>query len=228
MNTATFSIKETLITGWRIFQDHYLVLIGLVLVRFLLGLLGEIGERTDDGVIIAFLNILLIVPSILLSLISFIVTLKLVDGHAISWKNVLPTFRHVLSLVGSILLIIFASVVLGVFIAIALFALHFFAPMEVMIAFTALVVVAAMIVFATTFSFYPFLIVDKDKGPVEALKGSMHITQGKRTRIFLWLLSIAGINLLGVLALGIGLLISIPVSMVAGAVLYRALSHSHS
>lgn len=76
--------------------------------------------------------------------------------------------------------------------------------------------------------FTSFLIVDKGMGPIEALKESARITKGHRMALFLFVLAMVGINILGFLALIVGLLVTIPVSMLALVHVYRALSHAAS
>jgi uncharacterized membrane protein len=72
----------------------------------------------------------------------------------------------------------------------------------------------------------PYLVVDKKMGPIEALKESKKLTEGKRMQLFYFVLAILGINLLGTLALGIGLFVSIPVSMLAMVHVYHTLERS--
>ena len=83
-----------------------------------------------------------------------------------------------------------------------------------------------MMYVVTIFWFYIFIIVDKNAGPVEALKKSAAMTKGYRFKIFLFFLAVAGVNIVGFLALVIGLFASIPTTMVASAYLYRKLDLS--
>jgi len=73
------------------------------------------------------------------------------------------------------------------------------------------------------------LIIDKSMGPIEALKISWHITDGSFWNLIAYWFVVLGINILGVLALGIGLLWSIPTTVLASAHIYRQLSQkSHA
>jgi uncharacterized membrane protein len=80
------------------------------------------------------------------------------------------------------------------------------------------------IVLALMFIFATYLVVDTGKGPIEALKESSRITKGHKWGLFVLMLALIGINILGLLALGVGLLISVPVSLLAIAHTYRLLS----
>lgn len=79
------------------------------------------------------------------------------------------------------------------------------------------------IIWAIKFQFYGYLIVDKGLGPVEALKTSWEITKGVKLNLFLFALMLGLINILGTMALLIGLFISVPTSIIALAHIYRKL-----
>jgi uncharacterized membrane protein len=74
------------------------------------------------------------------------------------------------------------------------------------------------------FMFSTFIVIDQGLSPIEALKESMRITAGNR----LPLLGLLGLLLLilfaGMLALGVGLLVAMPISTLAFAHAYRVLS----
>lgn len=79
------------------------------------------------------------------------------------------------------------------------------------------------IYFAIKYQFYSYLIIDKGFGPVAALKKSAEMTKGVKWNLFIFGLVLFGINILGALALLIGLLWTVPTSMVATAFVYRKL-----
>lgn len=82
------------------------------------------------------------------------------------------------------------------------------------------VIAALALIFAT------YLIIDRNMGPIEAMKESVRITKGHRWQLFLLALALLVLNILGALALMIGLLVTIPVSLFALAHVYRTLSHA--
>ncbi|MBX4216185.1 DUF975 family protein [Candidatus Parcubacteria bacterium] len=80
------------------------------------------------------------------------------------------------------------------------------------------------IYFAFRIQFYKFLVVDKeDIGPWMAIKESWRMTEGHVWNLFLFTLLIVLINLLGFILFGIGLFVSVPVSIVAYSIIYRKL-----
>ncbi len=76
----------------------------------------------------------------------------------------------------------------------------------------------------TAFIFAPYFVIDKGMGPIEALKASARITKGNRLRV-LGLITAGGlISLLGFAALIVGLLVALPITMIAYVHAYRRLS----
>ena len=80
------------------------------------------------------------------------------------------------------------------------------------------------VIFALMFMFTMFIVIDRELGPIEAMKESHRITRGHKWNLLGFTLVLVLINLLGVLALLVGLLVSIPVSSLAFAHVYRLLA----
>ena len=74
------------------------------------------------------------------------------------------------------------------------------------------------------FMFSTFLVIDRGLSPIEALKASMEMTRGNRWPLFGFILLCMLIIVVGVLALGVGLLVAIPIVGLAFAYAYRLLS----
>jgi uncharacterized membrane protein len=77
---------------------------------------------------------------------------------------------------------------------------------------------------AVIFGFYGFAVIDRGDGITEALNCSVEITKGHRWTILVLGLAAFGINLLGALLCGVGLLVTYPVTMIAWAYAYKTLS----
>jgi uncharacterized membrane protein len=71
--------------------------------------------------------------------------------------------------------------------------------------------------------FFGFFIVEEGCGPIDALSRSAELTKGNVGNLFLWWLMLFGINVVGLLALGVGVLITAVITMLATAVVYRYL-----
>lgn len=87
----------------------------------------------------------------------------------------------------------------------------------------ALLIVPGLYILAR-YGFFPFFILDKDAGPVEALQMSAKATYGIRWPVFLLFMSFLGLNIVGALLFGVGLLFTIPTTLLAFAIVYRRLT----
>ncbi len=86
------------------------------------------------------------------------------------------------------------------------------------------VLALAWLVYASArLTFVAYLVLEAGKGPVEAVKESFRITQWSVGKIVLFSFALVLLNILGAIALLVGLLVTIPVSMLAMAHLYRTL-----
>lgn len=80
------------------------------------------------------------------------------------------------------------------------------------------------IIWGIKYQFYSYLIIDKKLGPIEALKKSSELTKDKKWELFKFDLVMAAVNIVGFLALIVGLLVTGPVTSLSKAMLYRKLS----
>ena len=80
------------------------------------------------------------------------------------------------------------------------------------------------IIFMLMFMFVMFIVIDRELGPVEAMKESARITRGYKWPLLGFVLVLALINVVGLLALVVGLLVTVPVTSLAFAHAYRALT----
>lgn len=80
------------------------------------------------------------------------------------------------------------------------------------------------IIVGLMFMFAFFIVIERELGPIDALSESHRITRGHKWPLFGFVLLLIGINLLGVLALVVGLLVSVPVSTLAFVHAYRVLA----
>jgi uncharacterized membrane protein len=79
------------------------------------------------------------------------------------------------------------------------------------------------IIVAVRLSLIPFVVLDEGAGPLDALQRSWDLTRGFTIDLFLFFVLLVGINVLGLLALGIGLFVTLPISAIAFADMYRFL-----
>ncbi len=98
--------------------------------------------------------------------------------------------------------------------------------LAVMLGFVLLIIPGILVYLA--YQFGDYIVIDRHLGPIEALKESARITRGYRWELLWLFLMIIGLNILGALALLVGLLVTIPVSWLAIVRAYRTLEHRAS
>lgn len=193
----TFSIKEAVLTGWRIFKSRPWLFIGSSIVYLATQLvLGVVESMLPQG--IDFLVSFLIGSLISLGFVSFY--LKAHDNTA---ETKLGDLWHP----KSYLTYLFATILLTII---------------VMVGFVLLIVPGIILALALSFSMY--LIIEKGLSPIAALKESARITRGNRVTLLLLGLLLGVMNIIGAAPLFIGLFVTVPVSMLASIHVYRLLA----
>jgi len=86
--------------------------------------------------------------------------------------------------------------------------------------FAFMLLVVPGVIFALFFCMGYLLVVDKHLSPIDAFKESAAMTEGHKWNLFLFGLGALLLNVVGLLALGIGLLVTVPVTMGAFTHIY--------
>lgn len=199
----TFSARQALRFGWHALKrDPVLTIVGMFIVPVCIQMVFEVFNG--------------VVPeemwpvSVVLALVAFVlelavtlgiagICLKICDGRPAGFNDLHAQLPRTPSyLIGSIL---FGLLCVGGFI-------FFIVP---------------GILLSLWLQFYVFVIVDEKAGPIAALKKSYAVTRGRLWRIILFTCLLGLYNVLGLLLCGMGLLITVPVSFIAWAYLYRSL-----
>ena len=198
----SFSKKEAFIAGWNAFKERPFFLIGLFVITAAVSFLaGLIADEVENGLVVTVINIADFAIQTIIGMGLTLVVLRVYDGVETDYTDLLePLHLFWKYLIASIL------VMIVVLFGLVLFIIH-------------------GIVAGVALMFVTYLIVDRNLGPVEAMKESLRITNGHRWNIILFLLMAAFINVLGVLLLGIGLLVTIPVTTLATVHVYRWLQN---
>jgi uncharacterized membrane protein len=79
------------------------------------------------------------------------------------------------------------------------------------------------IIWAIKYGYYGYFIIEHKAGALNALKLSSDLTRGSMRDLFVFALFVCGLNVLGALCLGAGLLISLPLTQLAEGFIYRKL-----
>jgi uncharacterized membrane protein len=72
--------------------------------------------------------------------------------------------------------------------------------------------------------FVLYVVIDREAGPINALKESWRLTKGSKWQLFLLVLALIGLNLLGLLLLLVGILVTVPITWLAVTHAYRTLA----
>jgi uncharacterized membrane protein len=198
----TFSKEEALRFGWETLKAQLVFLLGVMLLILGLNLLPELGrwQTIEAAPLLALVWTLcgyLVQMATQMGLIR--ISLRLVDGQQPRYGELfgdLPTFGRYVA--GNLL---FLLIIIG----------------------GLLLLVIPGIIWSIKYQFAPFLIVDRNIGIKEAFQESAGISSGVKWELFLFFLLVMGINLLGLMAFAVGLLVTLPATMIAYTFVYRKL-----
>lgn len=199
---VTFSKKEAIKFGFKTAKENILFFIGLlviwVLVTAIFSTIQETLNTNKQYLIGLLFNLFTLVIDSILSLGIINITLKFVDGQKPDFKDLYYTTK--------LFNFILASLIKAV---------------VVIVGFILLIIPG--IILSIKFQFFEYFIVDKKMDAVDSLKASWKITKGVKWNLFLFGLLLALINILGFLCFIIGLVIAVPLTMVANTWVYRKL-----
>jgi uncharacterized membrane protein len=206
----TISVSESLRFGWETFKKNPWMLVGGFVLVFLVsgisnGILAGLFpvEAPDATYMSSSMNFLLsfaVGIIVEMGLLTFV--LRAHDSiESLSFSDLWNP--------QSFLSYLLAQIVVGI---------------AVILGFVLLIVPGIIVALGLLFT--PYIVLDQKKGPIEALKMSWAMTKGHRWRLFLLMCSIVLLNILGMLLLFVGLIVTAPVSMLALAHTYRLLSNS--
>jgi len=207
-------IKQCVAFGWRTFWAHPWIFIqaglAVAIVNFLFSLPGDVLEKASKvatgteavqlGIFSLIFSLISLVAYIYLQMGTTNFMLKAHDDAAHANLKDLIHLKGFWRYVGTNILVLLA----------------------VLVGLVLLIVPGIIVSIALSFALY--LVIDKGAGPINAFKQSLALTKGNRWKLFLLGLMLAGINILGFLALIIGLMVTIPVSFLASVHAYRLLS----
>lgn len=202
MTTRKFSKGEAIRFGWSTLKRNFGFFSGVLIVVGLISIVPSIMSEPmkEKNIVLYFIaNIAIWVLQVVIGLGLIRIPLRLCDNEKGKFADLFSCFPLFFKyLLGSIL---YGLIVIG---GLILF-------------------IIPGIVWSIKFQFFSYFIVDKGLGPIESLKKSAKITTGAKWDLLIFGFLLGLINLLGALALLIGLFATIPITMVALAFVYRKL-----
>lgn len=204
MNQKKFSKEAAIKFGWNRMKENLGFFIVYLIILFIIeGFFSFFASTFTDSLpsLSLLFNIGSWVVSIVSSIFAIKIGLKLYDNEKIGSYDFLSFstalfFKFLLGYVLYILLVVIGFILL----------------------------IVPGLYFAIKYQFVQYLIVDKKMDVIEAFKESSKMTNGHKWNLLLLVLLYVAIVILGVMALGVGLLVAIPIVMVAQAYVYKKLS----
>jgi uncharacterized membrane protein len=203
MANDKFSIKEAMKYGWDTFKANVPFFIGFMVLMALLTIVPDaisdkIFEPKSAGLITV--KIILRLVGLILGMVSTRISLDIHDTGE-------PNLSKLGELLPQIPSYLFGKILYGLIVLVGL----------------VLLIVPGIIV-AYMFLYVGYLIIDRGMGPIAALQESRVLTEGYKMDLFLFSLVVAGVNILGVICLFVGLFVTIPTTLMASVYVYRRLS----
>lgn len=191
--------------GWRQLWKYFLELLLITIIVGLISLPTAFNEVQDTW-IVPVLGLFAVAYTILIEgPIGFgasFAFLKAARGDKVEIKDMFEAFRNYFNAV-------FASLLVGV-----------------IIVFGLILLIVPGIIFACKLAFTPYLVVDKKMEVIEAIKTSWRMTDGYAWDVFFIGLLAIPIGIAGLLALGVGVILSVMWIGLAFASLYHVVSTS--
>lgn len=191
-----FTVRGAINEGWRLTKEHLGFLIGFQLIMLSIVILLSSAAHYYSLIV---LNLLSQAIGALLNMGFYKSALSILDGIKPTFDQLYKNWPHFISWM----------------VAGFLFGLMF------LLGFLLLIVPGLYVL--SRFGLYPFFILDKGLGPIEALKQTSEASKDHLWPLFLLFMAYFGLNILGFLLLGIGLLFTAPLSLLALGVAYRAI-----
>ncbi|MBK8575613.1 MAG: DUF975 family protein [Elusimicrobia bacterium] len=192
------SFKVALSEGWRVTKSRFPLMLAYLGTLLALGVVRFVIEKPIDSTALkVILGLGFQVLNWFLTFNALGVSIKLIDGKEVAyadfWRPQSNFWFYVLAT------LLYGFIIAG----------------------GTLLLIVPGIIFGLMFMFYGYVMVEKSLGPIEALKESKRLTRGVKWDLFLFSLIAIGLNILGVMALLVGVLATMAVTYLALAHLYR-------
>lgn len=187
--------------AWILFKKNLNLVLGLIGVYFayyvLQYVIGYIFQNSAIGSLISFIFIILF---LVIQLGAYNLVLKIVDGKKAALSDLYTYSNAGIKVLRNIV----AGLIVGFLVVIGL--IFFIIP---------------GIYIGVRLMFFTYYIVDKDAGIIDSIKKSWELTKSGVINLFFFGLILLFINFLGMLFFGIGLAITMPLTFLATAIVYR-------
>ncbi len=193
-----FVTKEALSFGWTQIKKNFWFLTLFTLISFVAQLV--LGDEKGDVAWIVVTQVAAITANTFLMYVFTVFGLKALKGEAFSWGDLSDIDWRLFG-------VFFLASVLSAIIYV--------------IGFVFLIIPG--VIAAVRLNFFGFAVIEEGLSAVDSLKRSWAITKGRFWEIFFLGLVLGLVNVLGLIALGVGLLVTVPLTLVTTAYVYDRL-----
>jgi len=200
VSKATFSKKEAIKFGFKISKSNILFFIGVLVIVVFVSAVTSILRNAVQKQVLAnlILNIIQYLVNAVVAMGLIKISLEFLDKAKPKIRDIFyykPVVSYTVASIINTILIIAGIIFL----------------------------IVPGIIFAVRLQYTTYLIVDKNLGPIEAIKKSWNITRENTWNLFFFGILLGLINILGALCLLVGLFITVPLGMIATTSVYRKL-----
>jgi hypothetical protein len=231
------NIGEMIKVGWELSTKNFLYFLAIFTIIIGSNIVLSIGNEAlvrNKTLVLAVIiyNLVVWVFGIVIGLGLIRICIDLVSGKKDPISTLFTVYRPTLkyiasSLLTSLITIVPLLAVLGAWIIGGMFLSKpggLGSSFNVALGLLGIASLCYAVFMGTRLTFFSYFIIDKETGIIESIKASWKATEGNFWPLFLLQLILAGINVLGALALLFGLLITMPLSMLAMAAAYKKLT----
>ena len=212
---SSFSREKILLSAWKIVRDNLVFFIGFMLFVSLINIAPELMIRkyynllAEDKTLSLIVQGILFIIQLIVGYLIVKIPLLTIDGLEINKENILPSSRTFYSYT-------IGSAIYGIGIVLLIMMMGMSGSIGIVFIFP-------LIFLILKFQFVNFIIIDKKTNVISAFRISNEVTKDELMELFLFIILLFLINLLGAFVFLIGLLLTLPVSIIAIALIYREL-----
>jgi uncharacterized membrane protein len=202
MTTESIPMGEAFGWGWNKFKENAPLLVAVQFVAIVVPtFVQHFGmSMARNAFMELIINVVVFVVSATAELGLIKIALRILDGRPVEFANLFDSFDRV-----------------GWF-AVARFI------MMVGVGIGLVLLIVPGIVIALRLWFIGYVTIDERPVGLDSLQRSIDVTRGFTVDLFLFMLMLVGINMVGFICLGVGILASLPVSVLATAYVFRHLT----
>lgn len=202
-----FSTKESLRYGWDKLKANFWKFIAVTACMLAVGLISELFSNMFENNTSALAGIVFFIGIIAAVVLSLVIKIGSTKFFLSVHDGEVPSIKFIFSAFGVFWKYIWVSILQGL----------------IMLGGFILLIVPG-IIWSIKYSFAPTIVIDTGISARAALRESGNITQGAKLKLFGFYIVIGLINILGYIAFGIGILVTLPLTTLAYIYVYRILS----